>query len=361
MCVCVAQSPDHFTCHIPPEEAIPGSTEADNQSINGQLTTPDGTLNCLIVFAGFEGFEGNPNVDPPQLPLGGWINDWGGNDVNYELPDYVVYNPNTGETTMDEFMFTDPDILQPNVVNPSTNVSNMMYLMSQPNREFKLVGSIFSGPDGVPRQVIIPQSRFNQMTSWNQTNNIVVDEMLNTIWGLGAATPEERGDYFAKFDNRENNPSFDHSVLGTEPDDIIDVVIFIYRYSSNWSDQPRAAMPGWQGSEGGYYSSTISSHPQFRHGFAIPQGSSSKNVFPHELAHGLYDSPHLCGSNLVSGEHFNLNIVGMGLTSGNDNFNPTQPMMASWERWYCGFIDPYEISEGQSTFFLKDYVTTAAL
>ena len=355
-CVCLAQSPDHFTCHIPPEEGIPGSTEDDNQSINGQLTTPDGTLNCLIVFAGFEGFDENPNTTLGENWTHNWRSDNGPTD--YELPNYVVYNPSTGETTMDEFMFTDPDILQPNIVNPSTNVSNMMYLMSRPNREFKLVGSVFSGPDGVPRQVIIPQNRFNEMTGWTSTNDIVVSEMGNTIWGPGSATPAERDAYFAQFDNRENNPSFDHSVLGTEPDGIIDVVVFIYRYSSSWSDQPRAAMPGWLGSNGGYYSESITNVAQFSHGFAIPQGSSAKNIFPHELAHGLYDSPHLCGSNYVSGDHFNLNMVGMGLTSGNDNYNPTHAMMSSWERWYNGFIDPLEISEGQSTYLLRDYVTT---
>lgn len=42
-------------------------------SHNGNSHTPDGTLRVLVVFAGFEGWEGNPtDVDNPQPPLNGW-------------------------------------------------------------------------------------------------------------------------------------------------------------------------------------------------------------------------------------------------------------------------------------------------
>ncbi len=360
VCVCVAQSPHSFTCHVsdqtdPPEPPI----EMERFTYNGRITNPDGVLNCLIVYAGFEGFEGDPNTGQPQQDLGeSWTNNWrsDGAGTDYELPSYLVYDPNTGETTIDEFLFTDPDILQPNIVNPSTNVSNMFYLMSRPQREFKIVGKVFSDPEGIPRQVIIPEERFGELTSWGRVNGIVAEEVLK-IW----ESTDDNGDaYFSQFDTRQNFPNYFDSEPGS--DGLIDMVIMIYRYSTAWSsvEQPVDNMHTWTGSDGGVYGFAMgnSNTPRFRHGLTIPKGTSGNNVFIHEFAHGLYASPHICGSNNVSGHHFNYNMTGMGLTSGSDNLSPTQTMMSSWERWYCGFIEPLEISEGQSTFFLGDYITT---
>jgi len=357
----IAQSSDHFTCHVSEEINPPvPPTEMNPLSINGQLTEPNGVLNCLIVYAGFEGYEGNP-VDPGQLAFSvrNWTDDWrsDGGDTDYELPDYLVYDPNTGETTIDALLYTDPDILQPNIVDQSLNVSNILYLMSRPKREFKMVGKVFSDPEGIPRQVIIPADRFVEFgNTWGSVNGIVAEEMLN-IWD---SAPDDGDAYFAQFDNRENLPNYEESAPG--PDGIVDMVIMIYRYSRGWDENnlPKTGMHGWSGSGGGIYGLPMgnANTPRFRHGLTIPKGNSGNRVFLHEFAHGLYTAPHLCGSNNVSGHHFNYNMAGMGLTAGSDNLSPTRTMMSSWERWYCGFIDPLEISEGQSTFLLGDYITT---
>lgn len=160
-----AQNPDDFTCYVEPSSGGSG-TNSTGKSYNGQLHTPDGTLRLLIVYGGFEGWEGVLGSSQENLDVT-WNNEI---SPDYELPSYVVMDAN-GNVSTDDFIFSDPSILQPNTVHPSTNISNMFYQMSRPNKEFKVVADVFAGPDGIPRQIIIPQS--TPIFNWAQANRFV--------------------------------------------------------------------------------------------------------------------------------------------------------------------------------------------
>jgi len=353
-----AQYPDGFTCYV--ESDGEETTTSTTKSYNGLLHTPDGTLRLLIVYGGFEGWEGNSAAEPPHQPLGvGWNNEI---SDDYELPSYVILNSD-GTVATDAFIFNDPDILNPNTVHPSTNISNMFYQMSRPNKEFKVVADVFSGPDGLPRQVIIPATA--NVNNWKQANRRVAEGMVE-IWSdaNGNITPEGT-EYFAQFDQRTNRPNWNSSNVNSDPDGIIDFVVYIYRYSNGWAQQPRGdAMRDWTGSGGGFYSATITSPTtaiggfRFHHGFLAANGSNNPALFTHEFAHAIFNAPHLCGANGVSGPYFNFNTVGIGLTSGNSNISFSKSMMSAWERWYLQYIDPIDPNGQDGVYTVRDYVTT---
>ncbi len=352
-----AQNPDGFTCYFEPESGGV-TTNSTIKSYNGKLHTPDGTLRLLIVYGGFEGWEGNSAAEPAQQTLGDWNNNI---SPDYQLPDYVILNPD-GTVATDEFIFNDPDILQPNTVNPSTNISNVFYQMSRPNREFKVVADVFSGPDGLPRQVIIPQTA--TVNSWQNANRRVAEGMVE-IWSdaNGNITPEGI-EYFSRFDQRTNGVNWDGSNVNSDRDGIIDFVVYLYRYDRGWNPQPRNGMANWFGSGGGYQGNNLTGNTdpiegfEFQNGFVAPIGSNNQVLFNHEFAHAIYNAPHQCGVNGVSGPYFNFNMVGIGLTTGNDNTNISYPIMSAWERWYLQFINPIDPNGQDGVYTIGDYVAT---
>ena len=353
--VVYTQTLDDFICFYDDTGTL-NPTNSTDCSHNGDIHTPEGTLRILVVFAGFEGFEGTTNPNDPSPFLSGWNNNI--SDF-YELPYYVNLNQD-GTITMDEFMYTDENDLQPGEIDPSTNISNTMYLMSRPNREFKVIGSVFSDPSGKPRQVVIPAQGLG---NWYEANRRVAETMMD-IW-VNEGSNQQALDYFAQFDQRTNNPNYAVSNVNSPPDSIIDMVAYIYRYSPSWNIQPLPGMPGWTGSGGGLFSSNMTI-PQtvintyfFHNGFLAARGAGNpKRLFFHEFGHALWDAPHNCGSNGVSGNHFPVGHTGIGQASAIvPIFNP---MMAAWERWHLGFSTPFEpgSTEGTHLFTINDLVTT---
>lgn len=263
-------------------------------------------------------------------------------------------------------MYTDENELNSNNIDPSTNVSNTMYLMSRPNRSFKLIGSVFSDPAGRPRQVVIPAAGLG---NWRDANTRVAEEMMN-IWQTEGSN-EAAEEYFSQFDQRENDPNYVFSNVESTPDGAIDVVAYIYRYRRSWTSQPitnvaagTSTMPNWVGSGGGYYSGSVASgfpinNFRFDRGFLAADGKGAPvQLFLHEICHGLFNGPHNCGANSVSGRHFPVGHTGTGISS--TNVPMFRPMMAAWERWHLGYTTPLEPTnlEGTHTFTIRDFVTT---
>ncbi len=355
------QAQEGFVCYFEESEPNPplGTTICSH---NGRSHTPDGTLRVLVVFAGFEGFEGE-EANSAQPPLDHWrIHDQ--ISTSFELPDFIDYDPITGITTMDDFMYTDPGLLNSGILDPSTNISNLFFLMSQPNRSFKLVGSVFTNPSGLPQQVVIsPQD----LSNWGQANRRVAETMMQ-IWEDEVGAQAAR-DYFLQFDQRENSPHYAVSNINSNPDDIIDVVAYIWRYSPHWSNQPIPGMDeNWVGSKGGYFSpsvtspSTLINGVDFSDGFLAATGGlrieKLRELFQHEFGHSIYFAPHNCGSNGVSGSHFPLAYTGTGLASSNIPI--FHNMMAAWERWHLGYTDPLgpNNTDGTYVYTIRDFVAS---
>ncbi len=134
----------------------------------------------------------------------------------------------------------------------------------------------------------------------------------------------------------------------------------MYRYNNNWSNQPVTGMPAWTGSGGGAFSpSLFTSLPnvdfQLNQGFYQALGGGQKTgLFLHEFAHAMYNAPHMCGVNSVAGPYYHFGSCGLGLTAPINIFAES---MASWERWYCGFITPEEVTE-DGVFTIGDHFST---
>ncbi|MGH1339226.1 MAG: hypothetical protein ACRBFS_24120 [Aureispira sp.] len=306
----------------------------------GGVFTPKGTLRVLLVFVTYkDGSASNPafNNKEQQVP------DW---DVYKErgLPGFI--NPKTGACP--SYLFNkaaDFDTLIDSVAN---NFSKEFYLMSQ--GQFKMIGDVFCDSTGLPTVVEIDPTGG---ASWTQMNAKAVIKMQ-------ALNP--RADW-SNFDQRKNHPnfSFDNS-KEHGPDNILDYVVFVHRYNKNWRQQPKNSMRSWLGSGGGFAATGVPRNLRLN-GYRIAEGFTMNyrsGVFIHEVAHELFNGPHIMGVNNVIGEYFSLMSAGWGVMAPISIFSGFN----AWERWYAGFIElvadiksAQDLKEGNS-FVLRDYFTT---
>jgi hypothetical protein len=85
----------------------------------------------------------------------------------------------------------------------------------------------------------------------------------------------------------------------------------------------------------------------------------NSGVFVHELAHTLFNAPHLWGANGTVGNFFYRPSVGWGATSTIPLFQGFN----AWESWYAGFSEiTYDVNDSltkfQNEFILDDYLTS---
>ena len=250
----------------------------------GGVFTPKGDLKVLIVPVIFKDSpQTNKNFRNSDNYLSGWD---AGNKHN--LPDAV--NPLNGDSH--QWLFNKPEHFEIYKDSVFYNDSELLYLISK--GQFRFMGEVFSDSNGLPTAVDIDPEGGRD---WSHMNRYALERMkeLNPNFDI------------SKFDNRKNNPQykFDNSV-NPEPDGIIDYIVFIYRYSPSWGQQPAPGMNKWQGSGGGFANpSGIMMEKyngiRFSEGFTMMWGSG---VFFHELAHTLYNLAHLWGSNGTVGEYF---------------------------------------------------------
>jgi hypothetical protein len=306
----------------------------------GGVFTPKGTLRVLLVFVTYkDSSAANPNFNNKQYTLPDW-------DIysNRGLPNFV--NPQTGDCP--SYLFNkeaDFEILLDSVEN---NFSKEFYLMSQ--GQFKMIGEVFCDSTGLPTAVEIDPSKGG---SWMQMNARAMVKMQ-------ALHP--KGDW-ARFDQRKNQPHFrfDNSAAAGG-DNILDYVVFVHAYNRNWGQQPKNSMRSWMGSGGGFAATGIP--PQLTlNGYRVAQGFTMNyrsGVFIHEVAHELFNAPHIMGVNNVVGEYFSLMNAGWGVMAPISIFSGFN----AWERWYTGFIElvadvqsPKDVAQN-NTFILRDYFTT---
>jgi hypothetical protein len=310
------------------------------KSYYGGVFTPKGDFRVLIVPVIFkDGCETNPKFQNNDVAIHGWQMKDG-----RRLPDMV--DEETGECPL--WIFNKPEHFETYKDSNLYNESNLFYQVSQ--RQFRFMGDVFKDSTGKPMVIEIePQGGFH----WSHMNRKALEEMKRVNPNFD----------WSPYDQRKNNPQykFDNSI-NPEPDKVVDYIIFIYRYRPNWGQQPHPSMRGWPGSGGGFASpsgtqlETYNGY-KFSEGFTMMWGSG---VFMHELAHTLYNLPHLWGANSTVGDYFYQTNVGWGATASISMFK----MFSAWESWYMGFLKPVadiktaDDLRNTNQFILRDYFSS---
>ena len=308
----------------------------------GGVFTPKGTLRALIVFVTYKDkCSTNPKFENKKS----YCKDWDYTKNNC-LPKFV--NKETGDCPT--YIYNKEEDFEKYKDEVKINFSTEFALMSK--NKFKLIGEVFKNAKGKPTVVEIDPTGG---ASWTQMNGLAVEKMraLNPNIDL------------SDFDQRKNSPQymFDNSDTSIhKPDKIIDFVVFVHRYNKGWKKQPKSSMRSWVGSGGGFAATGVL--PQNKlNGYRFAEGFTMtyrSGVFVHEVAHVLFNAPHIMGVNNVVGDFFYLMSGGWGIMSPLSIFSGFN----AWENWYCGFSEPVadikneeDLKNGNS-FILRDYMTT---
>lgn len=292
----------------------------------GGVFTPKGDIRALIVFASFGGIF-------DTMSLG---NNW---PANSDFPNWAI-NPNYKAFYNDTTEFWANNIYGDTNMN---SVSNYYYQMSK--GKFRLMADYY------PQKIVVPDSI--QFNSWAEINAYVLSQIPSAY-------------NWSKYDNRKNNPKYKYDNSISQPDSVIDYIIFCYRYSSQWTNKP-FSNAGKSDGECHINIDVATRDPNYRvkHGFTYKSGSLNPiGLFVHELGHTLYNAPHYNGGNGVAGKYFYQPSTGWGMMTPKIFTCPL-----SWERWLLGWSEitasginsdissPADLAL-QDTFILRDYITT---
>ena len=291
----------------------------------GGVFTPKGDIRALIVFASFGGIF-------DTMALGDW-------PANSDFPNWAI-NPDA------KAFYTDTTEFWANNIYGDTNmnsVSNYYYQMSK--GKFRLMADYY------PQKIVIPDSL--DFDSWAEINAYVLSQIPATF-------------NWSRYDNRKNNPKYKYDNSISQPDSVIDYIIFCYRYSSQWTNKP-FSNAGKNDGEAHTGISVATQNPNYKvgDGFTYQSGSLNPiNLFVHELGHNLYGAKHYNGGNGVAGKHFYMPSTGWGMMHASLFTCPL-----AWERWLLGWSEITASGVGaditssadlvaQDTFILRDYITT---
>lgn len=319
---------EYFECYIDSAQLhleLDSVAKITANSTNGKVFTAKGNLKVLVIYAGFTNDkekQGGYNPNTQNL------------DTNTVWPYYDLNGDslNTFPKNIGDNFYTDYGDFAPS--NNDKSISNYFYQMSLPSgNPLKIIAEVFPERINVTAEV---------GKNWPQYGQWVLDT-------INAKYP---GYDFSSVDNRTNNPNYlsDNSV--SSPDNKIDYLIIVWRYSQDCDNDPAGpfTLCGYTGSGGGYAGYSTPSAGAFvdnlgnptyyiSAGFTAPKGFNglNKTLFTHELAHTLYDAPHCNGANTVVGDHFYINY-GWGMVRSGAAPN-VYDCANGWERWYNGWIE----------------------
>ncbi len=278
------------------------------RSYLGKVHTPRGHLHVLWIFVRYD----NKNLfNNPK-----WLDD-SGRDA---LPVMANGFPN-------HLFNTTPESI--GQVGQRKNLSDFFYKMS--NGEFLLTGDVF--PVQVPI-TYIPEVRGNFSTRGQRMNQAAIDWIA-----------ENYPDFdWSKYDNRKNNSNFKINNIESEPDGILDYVVFMHR------------APGLEGVGSPGRLRVPNTDYLIRDGHtglkSFAETEQNWQFFLHEFAHNLYNSPHYAGANGSDGLRY-YTQKGWGLMSfGTTSFST----MNAWESWWLGWLEPKQVVRS-GIYELKDFVT----
>lgn len=265
----------------------------------GGVFTPTGNLNVLIVYINF----GQPwdNLDLP---------DWPANQMkpNHALDKSVFYND------VKDFLHEVPN---------QNNLSSYYFEMSR--TQFRMMFE--------SKSVTVDAS---QASNWDDINRLALDQ-------LKLQNPN-----LLKFDQRTNNPIFSFDNSSSNPDNIVDYVVFVNKWDNHhtWNNYPAPFMVKTPGNNnvvaissiGLECNSVIVDNKTFIHGFTFySYRFPFLGTFVHELAHSLYFSPHYADANYEIGNYFYSQNAGWSMMSCQ-SYAPFQVANAC-ERWMLGWTD----------------------
>jgi M6 family metalloprotease-like protein len=288
--------------------AMPLFAQDKRHSSLGAVHTPKGRLHLLVIFIRY--------ADKDLQP---WSKTWPNSD---ELP-ALAQGPNN------ELFDASPDRVLAGERNP--NLTDFYYTMS--GGKFLVTADVF--PVQVPVKYI-PERGASFFGRQNSLNRAAVE------W-IAANYPDFD---WSKYDNRKNNPYFRSDNSQSEPDGVLDYVIFLHRdlgFQTGMAASGRHNIPGTDYSIA-HGLTGIKCHAGARHQW---------EYFKHEFAHNLFGAPHYMGANNTDGNKYYVQ-KGWGLMS---TLSPNFFVANAWERWWLGWFEPQQIEEA-GTYLLKDFVTT---
>ncbi len=319
---------------------LSGTAKCQQKSNYGGVFTPKGNLKALIVPVIF---KDAPSTNLSFKNKNHFLQGWTLIDSS-KLPDVV--NPISGDCP--NWMYNRPEHFETMQDQVFINDSKLFYFES--NHQFRLMAEFFKDSSGRPAVIEIDPDGGK---AWSHMNYKAFEEMKRINPGFD----------FKDFDTRINRPNykFDNS-LNPQADSIVDYIIFIYRFSPSWSQFPAIGMNGWLGSGGGYASPSGIQMEKFN-GYSFSEGFTmmwGSGVFVHELAHTLFNSPHVFGANGTVGAYFYRPSISWGTMSTIPIFYGFN----SWESWYMGYneilhdINNEKDLEQGNEFVLNDFYSS---
>ncbi|MEL6133906.1 MAG: hypothetical protein AAFR59_11135, partial [Bacteroidota bacterium] len=149
---------------------------------------------------------------------------------------------------------------------------------------------------------------------------------------------------WSAYDNRTNKRNFDSDNRESDPDGILDYVMFMHRdYGMTGMGSPgNITLKGDQ--------LRISSGHTFGESFNEPKHNWIQML--HEMAHNFFQAPHVMGANSADGNYF-YTQKGWGMMAG---WHSPFFVANAWESWWLDWIPVRTITQS-GTYILKDYVS----
>lgn len=272
------------------------SQQQPKYSAYGDIHTPHGNLHILWIFVRFE-----------DKDIFGRNADWMDTTAIGILP--VMAKGGEINTLLD----ANPESLsQPNHIR---NISDYFYQNSK--GKFLITGDIF--PCQVPVKYI-PETANNFFSRQSQMNEAAVKWISTNYSNFD----------WSKYDKRKNYPRYAYDNSNSQPDSVLDYVVFIYRDggATGMGNSGNFKIPGTP------YTVT-SGQTGIK---AYFDAEHNWEYFKHEFSHNLFSCPHYMGANGSDGDKFYLN-QGWGVMS-----TTCAPFMTAnaWEKWWLGWMDVQE-------------------
>lgn len=278
-----------------------------NYTPYGGVFTPKGNLRALIIFAQINEIDGNSTV-------------W-----DYNLaPDFV----NSATSRAPEIIFHDNTDFTTYASQEYKNLSRFYNQMSR--GQFTMYGDVLSHPNGTPVKIKVSLSG---ASGWGALNARVIQKMMDSLPNFD----------WSPYDQRTNWPNYQSDNSLSTPDGKPDYVVICYRYSNGINTNPAYAyVKNWPGSSGGY--SVLDGLSGINYngytfdysGFTLCSGGTRSaseylNILAHEIAHELYDCPHIMGANTACGDFFYVPTAGWGMMSSIGKLTSTSNAFESWQ------------------------------
>jgi M6 family metalloprotease-like protein len=284
------------------------TSEAALSSTLGNRLTPHGNLHVLVIVVRYH--DAHLHDEPA----------WPDSSEPGRLPEMFRGDNNEMFCATAEAITAEPR---------THNLSDYYWTMSQ--GAFVVTGEVY--PVQVPVS-FVPENARNFSSRQQVMNQEAID------W-IAANDPDFD---WSRFDQRTNKASYSQDNSQSVPDSVIDYVYIIHR------------APGGSGISSACSLKVPNSPYRLNHGQtvakAFPDAKHNWPVFVHELAHHMYDSPHLMGANRTDGDYY---YIQMGWGMMSDWVGPFFQANA-WEAWWVGWMEPQVITE-PGRYVLADWLT----